>query len=37
MPKWYGGGHEKVGTCQIPLTRLGADLKGIVSKIKKDG
>ena len=37
MLKYNGGGHEKVGTCQVPFANWEDDLKAIVSKIKEDG
>ncbi len=37
MLKYNGGGHEKVGTCQVSIANWEDDLKAIVSKMKEDG
>jgi oligoribonuclease NrnB/cAMP/cGMP phosphodiesterase (DHH superfamily) len=36
MLKYGGGGHRKVGTCQIPADQADATLKEIISKINAD-
>ncbi|MFC1541237.1 exopolyphosphatase [Candidatus Latescibacterota bacterium] len=37
MLKYGGGGHEKVGTCQVPVEDYERILEEIVSQILKDG
>lgn len=37
MLKYQGGGHEKVGTCQVPIEDWERLLEEIVSQMKKDG
>lgn len=37
MLKYGGGGHERVGTCQVPYLKAGWVLGELVDKMKKDG
>lgn len=37
MLKYGGGGHRKVGTCQVPNETADVTLKEIVSKMNRDG
>lgn len=37
MLKYGGGGHEKVGTCQVPFDTWEKSLNEIVEQMKKDG
>ena len=37
MLKYGGGGHEKVGTCQVPVNKADRYLKEIIEKINEDG
>ncbi len=37
MLKYGGGGHEKVGTCQVPIENWKEKLNNIVSQLVKDG
>jgi len=37
MLKYGGGGHEKVGTCQVTIESWEKALKEIVARMKKDG
>jgi nanoRNase/pAp phosphatase (c-di-AMP/oligoRNAs hydrolase) len=37
MLKYGGGGHQTVGTCQVPVEKWEQHLGDIVGAIKKDG
>ncbi len=37
MLEYGGGGHEKVGTCQVPAESWRTDLEKIVERMRKDG
>ena len=37
MLKYGGGGHERVGTCQVPVEQWEKALQDIVGQMKKDG
>ena len=37
MLKYNGGGHEKVGTCQVEIDNWKKDLEELISKMNKDG
>ena len=37
MLKHGGGGHEKVGTCQVQTDTWKQDLESIVAQMQKDG
>ncbi len=37
MLKYGGGGHRRVGTCQVPIESWQIKLEEIVSAIKSDG
>jgi nanoRNase/pAp phosphatase (c-di-AMP/oligoRNAs hydrolase) len=37
MLKYGGGGHEKVGTCQVPTDQWEKVLKELIERMKKDG
>jgi nanoRNase/pAp phosphatase (c-di-AMP/oligoRNAs hydrolase) len=35
--KYSGGGHDKVGTCQVPYDKADKVLTDLVTKLKSDG
>ena len=37
MLKYGGGGHKRVGTCQVPVDAADAILKEIIDKMNEDG
>lgn len=37
MLKYGGGGHKKVGTCQVPVDRANAVIEEIINKMNDDG
>jgi len=37
MLEYGGGGHEKVGTCQVPIEDWERVLEKIVNRMQKDG
>jgi nanoRNase/pAp phosphatase (c-di-AMP/oligoRNAs hydrolase) len=37
MLKYGGGGHEKVGTCQVPADQWQKALADLIARMKKDG
>lgn len=37
MLEYNGGGHSRVGTCQVPIERWEDDLKAIVKRMKENG